>query len=143
MLKKRNKPRARRGKESVSLWKKKAWKEFSEWFRRSHADYYGITECFTCGNRAHWSEHQTGHFIDGRSNSVLFNPEVCEIQCFRCNVRLRGNKDAYAPRMVVKHGLEKVQKMWDLKKEIVQFKLYDYIAIESKYKALNAKLNEK
>lgn len=144
MLKRRSKPRARkrRGADSPGLWKEKAWKAFSEWFRRSHADYYGVTECFTCGNKAHWTEHQTGHFIDGRSNSVLFNPEVCEIQCFRCNIRLRGNKDAYAPRMVVKHGLKKVEEMWNLKNKVVQFKIYDYIAIQHKYKQLNAIMDQ-
>jgi hypothetical protein len=99
--------------------KAKVWKKFSEYIRLKECLEttgtldYGI--CVTCNKRFHYSELQAGHFIDGRSNSVLFVEDLVHIQCYHCNCVLSGNKDNYAPYMIKRYGIAQVEKMYLLK----------------------------
>ena len=58
---------------TLSYLKKKLWKLVSEYVRRSGADRNGNCRCCSCGVLRNWKELQAGHFIDGRSNGILWD----------------------------------------------------------------------
>ena len=118
--------------------KAKAWKTFSTYIRTkaclgTNKNQWG--ECYTCGDLTHYDALQTGHFISGRSGSVLFNEDVVRPQCMRCNVFLHGNLVEFTLRMINEVGKKKVEKLLALKHETKQYKTQDYLDIAEKYKA--------
>jgi hypothetical protein len=56
---------------------------------------------------------QAGHFLPGRSDTVLFDEEGCHCQCKRCNVFLAGAWPAYYRFMQGHVGQEAIEKMID------------------------------
>ncbi len=98
----------KRPKRSLSSLKKKAWKLFSEWIRRKDADEGGTVECYTCGKMMYWEKDgaQAGHAIAGRRNAVLLDEEIVKVQCYRCNISLRGNYQEFITRLVRENGFE-------------------------------------
>jgi hypothetical protein len=130
-------------KKSISSAKKKAWFWFSKYIRlRDGLITMGSKEygkCFTCDRITPlWSRGgmQAGHFVDGRSATVLFDEKLVHGQCYACNVSKNGNKDAYTPRMIKKYGLRAVQSFWDLKNNTRQWTIEDLEEIEEEYKTL-------
>ena len=91
---------------SFKTLKRKAWKMFSEYIRRRDADYAGRVSCYTCGLRMHWKSAHAGHAIGGRHHAVLFDPEICRPQCYRCNVPMRGQYPIFAAKLIREYGLE-------------------------------------
>jgi len=91
-------------KVSLSKLKKKAWSEFSRYIRLKYANPDGLVECVTCGVVKHWKEMQAGHFIAGRTNSILFLEENVHCQDYRCNVMLHGNVVEYYKYMQATYG---------------------------------------
>ena len=92
----------------------------SEYIRRKYSDDNGICECVTCGKKAHWKEQQAGHFVPGRTNSVLFVEENIHPQCPSCNVFKHGNLIEYYPFMISMYGQEKVDELRLLKHKAVK-----------------------
>lgn len=90
--------------------KKKAWKIFSIWIRKSNADYRGYVQCFTCPAVLVWNsgEIHAGHFIHDKQD---FNEKNIHPQCQQCNYWKKGNIRVYAIRMVEKYGLEEVREL--------------------------------
>lgn len=128
-LKTKKKPKA----QSKKLLKKKAWTTFSEFIRRKSSDENGNSKCVTCGKVAPWSELQAGHFVGGRTNSVLFNEDIVFPQCVHCNIFLRGNYQAYTLFMIDTAGRDNVDKYLDLKNKTLKLSNQDLKNIESYY----------
>lgn len=130
-------------KHGVSYWKIKAWDEFSIFIRRrdclktSGDPTHGF--CFTCGAHCPFKTFQAGHFIPGRHPSYLFDEVGCHIQCFRCNINLKGNWPKYYEAMLKEYGQEVVDSYQKKKWESKQFKAVELEEIYNKYKALNGK----
>lgn len=103
---------------SIAALKKRCWKLLSEYVRKRAATTGGWAACFTCGAAYPWRELQCGHFVGGRTGSVLLNEEVCRPQCVRCNVFLNGNYAAYTLRMIDEVGREKVEELLALKHKV-------------------------
>ena len=93
-------------KKSLRAIKQSAWRLFSEYVRRRHADHDGYTRCYTSGVVAHWTELQCGHAIGGRNNAVLFDEEICRPQTVAENVFKRGNYPVFTAKLIREHGLE-------------------------------------
>ena len=115
-------------KPSVSKLKKKLWKLFSLYIRQRDADYRGIATCVSCGKQKHWKEGDAGHFIDGRHNSILFDPRNVNFQCKGCNGGLmRGRekpkdvKKNYERFMIRKYGQAVVDELKALDKQEKRF----------------------
>lgn len=106
-------------KKSKKTLKAKAWKLFSEWIRRKDADEFGYTNCVTCGVRKHYKELQAGHFIPGRSNSILFEESGVHPQCRRCNYN-EGNGPEYYPFMLNKYGQEEIDRLRSLRHQTIK-----------------------
>ena len=125
---------------STSSLKKKAWKAFSDYIRtRDSLKTTGSTthcRCITCPKTVEYKGIQAGHFVGGRGGSVLFDEDLVNGQCLRCNVMLNGNYDSYNLVMLKKHGSEKVIEMLERKGKTVHYKASDYKIIREKYKTL-------
>ena len=125
-------------KTNIKLAKKSAWSVFSKYIRTilCYQSTGDITrgKCFTCSREYSIKDLQAGHFIDGRSNTVLFAEELIRLQCYGCNVGKKGNKVEYTLRMQKELGVKEVQELLDRyeSKEPVQFKINDYLSITLK-----------
>lgn len=112
--------------------KDRAWKAFSEFIRRRDNG-----KCFTCGIIKPWKQMQAGHWIPGRHNSNLFNEQGCHCQCYHCNVGLKGNPVVYYDNMIKRYGRGTCELLKAKDKEIREYKVWELLEIEAKYKELN------
>ena len=124
-------------KPKLSTLKKKCWKIFSEYIRRKYANKRGYAVCVTCGVKKHWKELQAGHFIDGRTNAILFNEECVHPQCVKCNIYLSGNKVEYFRFMQKKYGDETIDRLRKIARWSVKFYPHE---LEEKIKEYKQKL---
>ena len=125
-------------KKSLKAIKKKAWKAFSEFIRQRGADAHGFNSCVTCGTKDHWRWLQAGHYIDGRTNTVLYDEKLVHAQCVHCNVFLNGNKNKYTIFMMKKYQLspEQILELEDLRHKTRQMKYSDHEEVFNKYRQL-------
>lgn len=72
---------------------------FSRAIRLSHADEFGIVECYTCGERHHWKQMDCGHFIPRDNMSTRYSELTCAPQCIKCNQYKDGNEAAFAAHL--------------------------------------------
>ncbi len=114
-----------------------AWKACSLYIRtRDCIETTGEPEwghCCTCGVLKHIKEMDAGHYISGRSNSILFVDEGIHIQCRHCNRFREGRKDEYERFMLDKYGPELCEKLKNLKWIKKSFSLLELKAIEQDY----------
>jgi hypothetical protein len=85
--------------------KARCWKLFSEWIRRKDADAGGTENCYTCGKLAHWKELHAGHALPGRTNAVLFDPDIVRPQCPVCNIWKGGNYPIFTTKLIKENGM--------------------------------------
>lgn len=119
-----------------------AWSAFSKYIRlRDCLRFTGHPDdgmCITCRRPYPFKSLQAGHFIQGRSNSVLFDERIVYSQCFSCNGNppfgLGGNYVEYFVFMEKEWGREKIEEFRALKHEAKQYKTHDYLQIEQEYK---------
>ena len=116
--------------------KARAWKAFSEYIRRSHADDNGYVSCVTCGTTRQWNDGiDAGHFIPkSRGNAVLYVVENVHPQCKRCNLMEGGNFENYYPYMLEMYGESGIEELRQLSKTTKHFTASDYLALEQEYK---------
>lgn len=97
---------------SKSTAKETAWRWFSKFIRaRDCLLTTGTIEegdCISCGRRYTFERLQAGHFVPGRSNSVLFDEDGVNAQCVRCNKFLSGNYEKYEKRLLRKIGSKRL-----------------------------------
>lgn len=125
--------------KSLSSLKKKLWKYFSLYIRLRESDKNLFSECVTCEKKESYKNLQAGHFIPGRTNSILFVEDNCFPQCKACNIFLHGNIIAYYEFMVKRFGLEKVSELKILKRQNVKLTREWYEQKTAHYKAMVAR----
>jgi len=123
-------------KPSLSKAKAAAWKAFSFWVRTKDMDSQGFVSCITCGRRNHYKKMQSGHFIPGRHNGVLFDERGVHVQDYSCNVILGGNGPKYYKWMLEHYGQKVIDELEVLDNTTVIYTVEDYQKIEEKYKSL-------
>lgn len=114
--------------------KDRAWKLFSEWIRRKDADEGGTVQCVTCKGLFHWKETHAGHFVPGRTNSVLLVEELVHVQCPICNIWRGGNYHAYTLFMLDTYGRAKVDEFLALRHQVKKMTRADWEAKIEEYK---------
>lgn len=125
--------------------KDKAWNAFSLFIRTrdSLKTTGGLDECIcvTCARRyprLGVGCIQAGHFIGGRTNSVLFSEKGVHGQCGACNngVYARNNKSgiAYYQFMEKTYGRETIDRLILESNQTVIYKAWQYDEIREKYK---------
>jgi hypothetical protein len=89
--------------------------------------------CISCGS---FNEIQAGHFYSaGNHNNLRFHPHNVNSQCKKCNYFLSGNLLKYRENLIVKIGLDEVDKLDQLSKiRTTKNDRYLYIEIIEKYK---------
>jgi len=112
--KKRRKKRKSRDEWTKTDWiEKAAWPIFSRYIRlRDCLETTGTRQygkCVTCGKKYPFGKLQAGHFVPGRSDTVLFDEEAVHAQCYRCNVVLAGMWPAYYRFMQERHGQDWIE----------------------------------
>ncbi len=84
---------------------------FSIYIRQKYADMYGFTECYTCGTKLYWSELQCGHYYSRKYYSTRWDEDNCRPQCYKCNMLLRGNLNAYTKNLFLELGEQKYNEL--------------------------------
>ena len=128
-------------KSTIKGLKNKAWKLFSEYVRRKHADEGGTASCYTCGQLAYWKDLQCGHAIPGRHGAVLFDEEICRPQCPRDNVFLGGRYEIFTTRLIKENGMAWWEAKLDGAKRVVKYTRSDLEALIESYKQKLRELN--
>lgn len=95
--------------KSIKSLKTKAWKLFSEYIRRKHADWRGYVACTTCGKQYLWNSGMihAGHWIHDKLD---FDERNVHPQCRDCNYKYNKNVNtAYAIFMARTYGVEEME----------------------------------
>lgn len=122
-------------KTTLGKEKAKAWKAFSLWVRNRNA-VEGMNECYTCGKVLPIKELQAGHFIEGRTNSILFEEDILECQCQKCNIWDKGNLTVFTFKKIKELGEDRVNELIQLKHVTKKYTIADYQEIAEKYTKL-------
>lgn len=121
---------------SIKSLKARAWKAFSLWVRKRGSPDNGISNvCITCQKVRPISELHASHWIDGRSNKVLFDERIVWPQCASENLYLNGNKLHYTRWMQNKFGIEKCDEILRESKELIKLTRFDYLTLIQKYES--------
>lgn len=105
------KPRKLSNPDSVKTLKSDLWDLFSEYIRRKDADENGYATCVTCGATKHWKEQQAGHFVSRTHGATFVDPHNVHVQCYRCNMTLKGNMIAYHDFMLQTYGQGEIDRL--------------------------------
>lgn len=133
--------------------KDKAWSQFSRYIRlRDCINTTGTnTEgiCYTCGKRLPINKLQAGHMISGRTNSVLFDEQSVQIQCYSCNVMKSGRQGLFVLHKIddlVSSGSSYEQAVNIIKDRFnapnKRYSLDDLADLYVKYKSLSDRLED-
>ena len=95
----------------------------------------GSVICVTCGKVGPWTgqEMDAGHFLGGRSNSILFEPLNIHPQCKYCN-RTGGNPQAYRQFMLQAYSAEIVEALEKMKRESISFTREELVGMRREYR---------
>lgn len=115
--------------KSVAQLKKEADKFYSQYIRLRDADRNGVGLCITCGVKKPWKELQNGHFVKRSVNSLRFNDENCNAQCYSCNVMKYGEQYKYAQEIDFKYGVGTAEKLYARRFETHKFSAQELLDI--------------
>jgi hypothetical protein len=110
---------------------KKAWGLVSLYVRKRHADWNGMTVCYTCGVMEHYTKMNAGHF---HHNKLDFDPERnLRTQCVQCNLHKSGNLAIYGTKLAFELGLKGMEQL-RLDANTTTYTIEDLENIIEKYK---------
>lgn len=132
----------RKKKSDLKVAKKKAWDSFSIYIRTRDCIRFrnSLTEgmCVTCKRIYPFTKLVAGHFIPGRTNSVLLDERIVYSQCGGCNTNppygLGGNYVEYFVFMEKEWGREKIDEFRALKHQTVKYKPFELLALADRFK---------
>ena len=123
---------------------KTAWDAFAQWVKvkgcieTTGFPFVGV--CITCDKRFHIRALEAGHCFGGRSNGRLFQEELVNPQCVRCNQIFHGRAKRYRDLMDEKYGIKKVDK-WEAEgNKPIHNRDMDWEGIKVKYREATNKL---
>ena len=90
--------------------------------------------CITCKRPYPFKSLQAGHFISGRTNSILFDEDAVYSQCYGCNVGRGGAHVDYFVFMEQEHGRDKIDELRAKRHQNQKFTVGEYQEIEQHYK---------
>ena len=119
---------------TISKLKKKLDKVFSEFIRRRNADHLGFINCFTCGVKKHWKEHQAGHFQSRSHHSTRWDEVNVQVQCVKCNMFRQGEQYKFGLYLDERYGKGTAEELEQRAKTIVKINRVDYEEAITRYK---------
>lgn len=132
--------------------KKKTWDAFSLWIRwrgvfeyriKNPEEFEDVGECITCKRVYHYKKAQAGHFIQGRTNGVLFYENGVHFQCVGCNMFKGGLIEDYYPYMLNRYGQGEIDKIKELRNKDIKFSLCELKEMETYYKTKTKEIQSK
>lgn len=124
----------------LSKAKEAAWSAFSLYIRTRDCiktcDSLEEGSCVTCNRiypRLGIGCLQAGHFLGGRTNSVLFDERGVHAQCMGCNVHKHGAIHEYWLFMEEAYGRETINELIRNKDMTIKYKKCDYEQITQEY----------
>ena len=123
--------------------KDRAWKYFSLYIRtRDCLKTTGFKDqgkCVTCPEYFPFSELDAGHALAGRNMSILFDEDLTNAQCHRCNRSveyggLGGNYGVYSLWFIENYGLKKWEKKVFISNQSKKLSTVELDEIAKKYK---------
>ena len=127
-------PLRKNGKSKLAKAKQLALKYFSLYIRLRDCTDGEFGNCYTCGKQLHYKQGQCGHFMQGRHTATLFLEINSNMQCVQCNIFKHGNLVEYTVKMIEQYGIETVETLRDLNRQIEQFKTSDYLEVARVYR---------
>lgn len=125
---------------NISQAKRRAWKEFSRFVRlRDCLATTGTTThgvCCTCGSRFEFAQLHAGHWISGRTNSLLFDERNCHAQCAICN-HDGGRLEQYDVYMSVRYGADLLEDLRSRRHVAWKMGAGDFLELAQAYRARN------
>lgn len=115
----------------------------SRYVRLREIDSEEKCECFTCGKKAHYLKQHCGHFIPRVHLETRWLIQNLKVQCFTCNIELRGNLKVYAERLekeqkgIVEYLQEQARVVSNPSRDELKQLLFDY---QQKLKLVESKL---
>lgn len=142
--------KTKKAKSSKTKAKEDAWNAFSKYIRTRDCLRFSGTpdygKCVTCNRAYDFKKLQAGHFIQGRSNSVLFDERIVYTQCLGCNGNppygKGGNYVEYYVFMLEEWGQTMIDEFRALKHQTVQYKEHDYIEFKKQFEDKTKELLE-
>lgn len=126
-----------KGRLTLSALKKDTWEIFSRYIRtRGCLNSTGTLwqgKCITCGRTYEFKKLQAGHFIDGRTNSILFDEDGCHPQCHGCNMFKSGAKLEYREWMLKNMGIETIERLMALSHTTRVFTRDELLTLQSSF----------
>ena len=103
--------------------RKKLWKITSEYIRKRDR---GV--CFTCGRYCEGQNYHAGHYIPSSICGINLRYDERNIhgQCYNCNINLGGFGAMYERKLLEVSGKEKVDELWEIKKQNGKWYQKDY-----------------
>ena len=102
----------------------------------------GQCVCVTCGKLLPWKDNgascgrlDTGHFLAGRTASILFEETNAHPQCVHCNQHLSGNQANYEIWMRAVYGQEEIDRLRRLKNTTRKFTHEEVVDLKIQYAA--------
>lgn len=90
--------------------------------------------CICCG-RALGEKYDAGHYLESGNNPrIRYDEDNIHAQSVYCNQYQGGNSDDYRGRLIIKIGLERVERLESMKSGIIKRTVDDYKKIEEYYK---------
>lgn len=130
-------------KETVSKLKNKLDGLFSKYIRLRDSDEFGFGLCCTCGKRKHYKEVDCGHWISRACLQTRYNEYNAHFQCKNCNGRAGGRQHLHELYILDYHGAKVRDELLEKSKQMIQFKIADYLEMIDMYKALIDNVNKK
>lgn len=94
---------------------------FSQFVRKSSADESGFIKCYTCPKILHWKKMHNGHYKDRDHMCTRWHLKNNNCQCPTCNIDLRGNLEVYKSALIRDYGMDIIQELDILSKQITKF----------------------
>lgn len=116
-------PLKRSRTDIIGKLKKMLWEACKVVVRAKYGHPDGTFTCYTCDKTLlKPQDAQTGHFIASSVGgiSLRYNLDNLRIQCYTCNIHLGGNGAEFYRRLVLEVGQEKVDSLFEIKKQIVK-----------------------
>lgn len=118
--------------------KERANEAFSKYIRiRDAIDTTGdelFFVCITCGREVPVRNNDCGHFVPGRSDSVLYDEHNAHGQCSSCNRFKGGLWVEYERAMIKKYGREETERLKDLKFVVKKMTASEFREVAEDYK---------
>lgn len=126
---------AKKVKSELRIAKKKAWDAFSTFIRTRDCIRFKrsltVGMCVTCKREYPYNKLVAGHFIQGRTNSVLLDERLVYSQCWGCNTNppygKGGNYVEYFIFMEEEVGREKIDEFRALKHKAVKITAAEFL----------------